>query len=223
MKEAFRTFVREEVQKYPLFQLTTDPTTRTKLQDAIAREVQTKLIEKQTFPFDSTVSSSAAFCRPRASSNKPRKRSFRNNARSRWSNFRRPKKRARRRKNNAASPTGPIGNPWADGARICRPAAYRSAERNRPAFAVGSDRNHGSGKVRHQPAPNRGGEISPGVSGVIRLDSIWRTERWNRAAGLHLSWQCYSAFDNGCHLSLGVDLGLNHISYLHLPAHFRRQ
>ena len=50
VKEAFRTFVREEVQKYPLFQLTTDPTTRTKLQDAIAREVQTKLIEKQTIP-----------------------------------------------------------------------------------------------------------------------------------------------------------------------------
>lgn len=38
-KEAFRTFVQEEVQKYPLFQLTTDPTTRAKLQDAIAKEV----------------------------------------------------------------------------------------------------------------------------------------------------------------------------------------
>lgn len=50
VKEAFRTFVREEVQKYPLFQLTTDPTTRTKLQDAIAREVQSKLIEKQNIP-----------------------------------------------------------------------------------------------------------------------------------------------------------------------------
>lgn len=50
VKEAFRTFVREEVQKYPLFQLTTDPTTRNKLQDAIAREVQTKLIEKQNIP-----------------------------------------------------------------------------------------------------------------------------------------------------------------------------
>lgn len=50
VKEAFRTFVREEVQKYPLFQLTTDPTTRTKLQDAIAREVQNKLIEKQNLP-----------------------------------------------------------------------------------------------------------------------------------------------------------------------------
>lgn len=50
VKEAFRTFVREEVQKYPLFQLTTDPTTRTKLQDAIAREVQAKLIEKQNIP-----------------------------------------------------------------------------------------------------------------------------------------------------------------------------
>lgn len=49
-KEAFRTFVREEVQKYPLFQLTTDPSTRAKLQDAIAREVQTKLIEKQGIP-----------------------------------------------------------------------------------------------------------------------------------------------------------------------------
>ncbi len=50
VKEAFRTFVREEVQRYPLFQLTTDPTTRTKLQDAIAREVQSKLIEKQNMP-----------------------------------------------------------------------------------------------------------------------------------------------------------------------------
>ena len=49
-KEAFRTFVREEVQRYPLFQLTTDPTTRAKLQDAIAREVQNKLIEKQGIP-----------------------------------------------------------------------------------------------------------------------------------------------------------------------------
>lgn len=50
VKEAFRTFVREEVQKYPLFQLTTDPTTRTKLQDAITREVQLKLIDKQNIP-----------------------------------------------------------------------------------------------------------------------------------------------------------------------------
>ena len=45
-----RTFVREEVQKYPLFQLTTDPTTRQKLQDAIAKEVQLKLIERQGIP-----------------------------------------------------------------------------------------------------------------------------------------------------------------------------
>lgn len=50
VKEAFRTFVREEVQKYPLFRLTTDPTTRAKLQDAIAREVQSKMIEKQNIP-----------------------------------------------------------------------------------------------------------------------------------------------------------------------------
>ncbi len=50
VKEAFRTFVREEVQKYPLFQLTTDPATRAKLQEAIAREVHAKLIEKQALP-----------------------------------------------------------------------------------------------------------------------------------------------------------------------------
>jgi regulator of protease activity HflC (stomatin/prohibitin superfamily) len=49
-KEAFRTFVREEVQKYPLFALTTDPTTRQKLQDAIAQEVRAKLIEKNAIP-----------------------------------------------------------------------------------------------------------------------------------------------------------------------------
>ncbi len=50
VKEAFRTFVREEVQKYPLFQLTTEPTIRAKLQDAIAKEIQTKLIELQGIP-----------------------------------------------------------------------------------------------------------------------------------------------------------------------------
>lgn len=50
VKEAFRTFVREEVQRYPLFQLTTDPATRAKLQDAIHQEVRTKLIEKQNIP-----------------------------------------------------------------------------------------------------------------------------------------------------------------------------
>ena len=50
VKEAFRTFVREEVQKYQLFQLTTDPTTRAKVQDAVAQEVRTKLIEKQNIP-----------------------------------------------------------------------------------------------------------------------------------------------------------------------------
>jgi regulator of protease activity HflC (stomatin/prohibitin superfamily) len=50
VKEAFRTFVREEVQKYQLFQLTTDPTTRAKVQDAVAQEVRTKLIDKQNIP-----------------------------------------------------------------------------------------------------------------------------------------------------------------------------
>jgi len=50
VKEAFRTFVRDEVQKYPLFELTTKPGTRVKLQDTIAQEVQTKLIDKQSIP-----------------------------------------------------------------------------------------------------------------------------------------------------------------------------
>lgn len=50
VKEAFRTFVREEVQKYQLFQLTTDPTTRNKLQEAIAQEVRTKLFDKTNIP-----------------------------------------------------------------------------------------------------------------------------------------------------------------------------
>ena len=50
VKEAFRTFVREEVQKYQLFQLTTDPTTRAKVQDAVAQEVRVKLIDKQNIP-----------------------------------------------------------------------------------------------------------------------------------------------------------------------------
>jgi regulator of protease activity HflC (stomatin/prohibitin superfamily) len=50
VKEAFRTYVREEVQKYPLFELTTKPLTRAKLQDAVEQEVRTKLIEKQAIP-----------------------------------------------------------------------------------------------------------------------------------------------------------------------------
>src|SRR5688572_13069802 len=50
VKEAFRTFVREEVQKYPLFELTTKPATRARLQDAVEQEVRAKLIEKQGIP-----------------------------------------------------------------------------------------------------------------------------------------------------------------------------
>lgn len=50
VKEAFRTIVREEVQKYPLFELTTKPATRTKLQDAIDKEVRTNIIEKHKMP-----------------------------------------------------------------------------------------------------------------------------------------------------------------------------
>ena len=50
VKEAFRTAVREEVQRYPLFQLTTDPTTRTKLQEAIAQQVRAAILEKQSIP-----------------------------------------------------------------------------------------------------------------------------------------------------------------------------
>jgi hypothetical protein len=50
VKEAFRTIVREEVQKYQLFELTTKPATRTKLQDAIDQEVRTRIIEKQNVP-----------------------------------------------------------------------------------------------------------------------------------------------------------------------------
>ncbi len=50
IKEAFRTIVREEVQKYPLFELTTKPATRTKLQDAIDQEVRIKIIERNKVP-----------------------------------------------------------------------------------------------------------------------------------------------------------------------------
>jgi len=50
VKEAFRTIVREEVQKYPLFELTTKPATRTKLQDAIDKEVRMNIIEKHKMP-----------------------------------------------------------------------------------------------------------------------------------------------------------------------------
>jgi regulator of protease activity HflC (stomatin/prohibitin superfamily) len=50
VKEAFRTFVREEVQQYELFQLTTDPATRPKLQKAIAERVQEDVIDKIGLP-----------------------------------------------------------------------------------------------------------------------------------------------------------------------------
>jgi hypothetical protein len=50
VKEAFRTIVREEVQKYALFELTTKPATRAKLQDAIDQEVRTRIIQKQNIP-----------------------------------------------------------------------------------------------------------------------------------------------------------------------------
>lgn len=50
VKEAFRTIVREEVQKYPLFELTTKSATRVKLQDAIDHEVRTRVIDKQNVP-----------------------------------------------------------------------------------------------------------------------------------------------------------------------------
>lgn len=52
VKEAFRTFVREEVQQYQLFQLTTDPETRPKLQEAIAERVQSDVIDKIGLPIN---------------------------------------------------------------------------------------------------------------------------------------------------------------------------
>lgn len=50
IKEAFRTIVREEVQKYALFELTTKPAIRTLLQNAIDQEVRTKIIDKHKLP-----------------------------------------------------------------------------------------------------------------------------------------------------------------------------
>ena len=50
VKEAFRTFVREEVQKYQLFELTTKPATRAKLQEAVEQEVRTRLFDKPGLP-----------------------------------------------------------------------------------------------------------------------------------------------------------------------------
>jgi regulator of protease activity HflC (stomatin/prohibitin superfamily) len=52
VKEAFRTIVREEVQKYPLFELTTKPATRTKLQATIEQEVRSKILEKFGLPIN---------------------------------------------------------------------------------------------------------------------------------------------------------------------------
>lgn len=50
VKEAFRTFVREEVQKYQLFELTTKPATRAKLQEAVEQEVRNRLFDKPGLP-----------------------------------------------------------------------------------------------------------------------------------------------------------------------------
>jgi regulator of protease activity HflC (stomatin/prohibitin superfamily) len=52
VKEAFRTFVREEVQKFPLFKLTTDAETRPKLQNEIQRRVQAEIIDKDGLPIN---------------------------------------------------------------------------------------------------------------------------------------------------------------------------
>ena len=52
VKEAFRTFIREEVQRYSLFQLSTDPGTREKLQTAVAEKVQTQVIKQQRLPIE---------------------------------------------------------------------------------------------------------------------------------------------------------------------------
>ena len=50
VKEAFRTFVREEIQHYPLFTLTTEPGTRAKLQDTVATRVQRQIIDQLNLP-----------------------------------------------------------------------------------------------------------------------------------------------------------------------------
>jgi regulator of protease activity HflC (stomatin/prohibitin superfamily) len=50
VKEAFRTYVREEVQKFPLFKLTTDAETRPKLQEVIQQRVQTEIIDRNRMP-----------------------------------------------------------------------------------------------------------------------------------------------------------------------------
>ena len=168
VKEAFRTFVREEVQKYPLFQLTTDPTTRTKLQEAIAREVQTKLIEKQTIPVRLNRVVVGSILPPKGVVEQTTQTIIQEQRKITMVEFQKAEEaREKAEKQRGIADRAYRESLGLDGARICRPAAHRSAEGNRPTFAVRSDRNHGSGKVRHQPAANRGGEISPGVSGVI--------------------------------------------------------
>jgi hypothetical protein len=50
IKEAFRTIVREEAQKYPMFVLTTQSGTRTALQQAIAQRLQAEVFDKLQLP-----------------------------------------------------------------------------------------------------------------------------------------------------------------------------
>jgi hypothetical protein len=50
IKEAFRTIVREEVQKYPLFTLTTLSGTRTALQETVAQRLRVQVFDKLQLP-----------------------------------------------------------------------------------------------------------------------------------------------------------------------------
>lgn len=52
IKEAFRTIVREEVQKYPLFTLTTVSGTRTALQETVAQRLQAQVFDKLQLPVE---------------------------------------------------------------------------------------------------------------------------------------------------------------------------
>ena len=157
VKEAFRTFVREEVQKYPLFQLTTEPTIRAKLQEAIAREVQSKLIEEQGIPIRLNRVVVGSILPPKGVVDQTTQTIIQEQRKITMGEFQKAEKereKAERQRGDRRPGLSRISRFISAG--ICRLTAYRSAEGNRPTFTGCLDCHHGLGARQFQHTGARG-------------------------------------------------------------------
>ena len=153
-KEAFRTFVREEVQKYPLFQLTTDPTTRTKLQEAIAREVQTKLLEKQALPIRLNRVVVGSILPPKGVVEQTTQTIIQEQRKITMVEF----QKAEESREKAEKQRGIADRAYRESLGLTAPEfvdlqTYRSTERNRAALSVCVDGHYGTRASGYQSAP----------------------------------------------------------------------